>query len=292
MRKLLYLCVGLFTTVSLNAQRSSFERNSFWTETVLNGKIGGKFRWQFDYQYRRMSDASTVKDGSRNMFKNNFQHVYRPWIHYQLTDGVRLSLSPIGFWETYSPASENGGTKKIQPEFRICPQLTLSNKIGRVIIDQRYRYESRILGTQVNLDPNLPTGYSEGLTFPTSGHKGRMRYFVRATIPLGNHTKLENKTYYIVAWNEIFISTGANTANEKIWDQNRSFCLLGYKPEMKFPMRFELGFGLQYANRMKYKTSVDGTSATISSNLLEKNRLLQLYVIFEDFNSIFKKNKK
>lgn len=292
MKKIIYLCIGLFASQTLTAQRSSFERNSFWTETVINGGIGGKFKWQLDYQYRRMSDASTVANASGNMFKNDYQHVYRPWIHYMVTDGVRLSLSPIGFWETYSPASENAGVEKIQPELRICPQLTLSNKIGRVSIEQRYRYESRIFGTQLALDNNTPfhAGYSQGLDFPSSGRKGRMRYCVRATIPLGKHTKLENKTYYIVAWNEIFIGTGENTANEKIWDQNRSFCLLGYKPEMKFPMRFELGFGLQYANRLKYST-VPGGTTTIKSNMLEKNRLFQVYVIFEDFNALFRKKK-
>lgn len=275
MKKLLVVAL-LLISIASNAQstRQSFNRYSFWTETVINGSIKNKWKWQLDYQYRRCSDPSNLST-SKNIFENPYQHVYRPWVHYQLNDNVRFSLSPIGFWETYTSSLEGGGKPKIQPEFRICPQVTLSNKIGRVIIDQRYRFEYRFMGNKVD-NTSTGLGYSLGDDYLPSAQKGRIRYFVRAIVPL-NHKKLEDNTFYITTWNEMFISVGKNVADNKIWDQNRTFCLLGYKPKMSVPMRFELGYGLQYANRY----------GTI--DYLEKNNILQAYIIFENFNKIFTK---
>lgn len=243
-----------------------------------------------DYQYRRMSDASDVTHASHNLFKNSFQHVYRPWIHYQMNDQIRLSLSPLGFWETFTPASEGGGNRKIQPEFRICPQVTVTHKVGRVTIDNRYRYEFRFIGTKVNETQGSEFGYSQGFDFPYANRKMRLRYFLRAIVPLGKHQKLEEKTFYIIAWNEVFLGLGKHTNNDKIWDQNRTFCLLGYKPATRLPMRFEVGYGLQVANR--FSSTVTGGVLTETSNKIERNNILQVYVIFEDFNQLFRLSSK
>ena len=270
MKKLL-LVLGLVLPFVAYSQstRVPFNRYCFWTETVINGVIKDKWKYQLDYQYRTTSEPSNVQEEKSNMFSNPFQHVYRPWIHYQATPKVRLSLSPLGFWESYTSALENGGSNKVQPEFRICPQITLSDKIGNVSIDQRYRLEYRMLGQKVVLNDGL--GYGLGLSFPDDSRKYRLRYFVRATVPL-------TKKLYVVTWNELFVSFGKNVSDNKIWDQNRTFCLLGIRPNMSFPMRFEVGYGLQYANR--YTSKVD---------YVEKNNILQVYVIFENFNKLFSK---
>lgn len=285
--KNIFFTMALLSAISVNAQsttplRPTYSRNTFWTETVINGSIKDKFKWQLDYQYRRGSEPSTVTDVKSNLFSNPFQHVYRPWIHYQMNDNVRLSLSPVGFWESYYSAAEGNGIAKVQPELRICPQVTLTNKIGRVTIDQRYRFEHRLLSNKTAYNGH-EFDYSQGLDFPNTNTKGRMRYFVRAIVPLGKHQKLEDNTFYLIAWNEIFIGTGHNNPSYKVWDQNRTFCLLGYKPKMNssLPMRFEVGYGLQYANRF-----------TATTTNIEKNNILQVYVIFENFNKVFKSNKK
>ena len=270
MKKLL-LVLGLVLPFVAYSQstRVPYNRYCFWTETVINGVIKDKWKYQLDYQYRTTSEPSNVQAEKSNMFSNPFQHVYRPWIHYQASPKVRLSLSPIGFWESYYSAAEGGGKEKIQPEFRICPQITLSDKIGKVSIDQRYRLEYRLMGQKVDYTGGL--GYSLGTCFPDDTRKYRMWYFVRATVPL-------TEKFYVVTWNELFVAFGNHTADNKIWDQNRTFCLLGVRPKMSFPMRFELGYGLQYTNR--YTSKID---------YVEKNNILQVYVIVENLNKLFKK---
>lgn len=268
--------------------REVYSRNSFWTETVFNGAISKKWKWQLDYQYRRSSDPDYITGSSSNLFKNPFAHVYRPWVHYQMNESVRFSLSPLGFWESWTSVAEGNGTRKIEPEFRVCPQITMSYKLGKVIFDQRYRYEFRIFGTKVNDSRNNEFGYGQGMEFHDTGKKMRMRYFVRALVPL-NHEKLEAKTFYLVAWNELFMGLGKNTANDRIWDQNRSFLLLGYKPAMNFPMRFEVGYGLIFSN--KFSSSIINGQYIQTGSRIERNNILQVYVIFENFNRLFAKGE-
>lgn len=294
LRKHYFLLFVLLLSVSANAQtpapRQYYSRNSFWTETVLNGTIKGKVKWQLDYQYRRSSDASDVTNASGNPFKNAFQHVYRPWVHYQLSESIRLSLSPLGFWESYYPATESNGVRKIQPELRICPQVTVANKIGRVAIDQRYRFEYRMIGNKVTDANTNEFGYGQGFDYPMSARKFRFRYFFRAIVPLGNHTKLEANTWYINTWNELFLGLGHNVNNDKLLDQNRTFCLLGYKLNTQVPLRLEAGYGLQMAP--KFAGSLNASNDLVeTSNKLEKNNILQLYIIVEDFNKLFKLKK-
>ncbi|MBI1838422.1 MAG: DUF2490 domain-containing protein [Flavobacteriia bacterium] len=286
----IFLLGSLKATAQTTDTKEVVSRNSFWTETVFNGVVKNKWKWQLDYQYRRTSDLSDMKGHSNDLFKNNFQHVYRPWIHYQMNENVRLSLSPLGFWETYTSAFETGSKRIVQPEFRICPQVTLTNKIfDRVIIDQRYRYEFRWLGSKANTERPEFLDYSYGMAFHDNQRKMRMRYFLRATIPL-NHKTLEKNTLYITAWNELFIGLGKNTANDKIWDQNRSFILLGYKPKWEFPMRFEIGYSAIYKNMFTSKI-IDGQFVE-TGHKIEKNNILQVYVIFENFNKLFKRKAK
>jgi hypothetical protein len=52
---------------------------------------------------------------------------------------------------------------------------------------------------------------------------------------------------------------------------------------MSVPMRFELGYGFQFANRYK--------AGTTPVNMVENNNILQVYVIFENFNKIFSAKK-
>ena len=289
----MFICLYIQSNAQTTNTKEIVSRNSFWTETVFNGVIKDKWRYQLDFQYRRTSDPSDAKTEagySTNMFKNNFQHVYRPWIHYQMNENVRFSLSPLGFWESYTGSVEGKGKNYVLPEFRICPQITLTNKLfNRVVIDQRYRYEFRYLGTKVQTTKAEFTDYSYGTDFPDAGRKMRMRYFVRAIVPI-NHKTLEKNTFYVIAWNEVFLGLGKNTANDKIWDQNRMFCLLGYKPNTSFPMRFELGYSCIYKNN--FSSKIDATGQYIQTgHKVEKNNILQVYVIFENFNKLFKKDK-
>jgi hypothetical protein len=260
------------------ANRDYIKTRMFWSEFIFMGKVKGKFLYQVDYQYRRTADAEDVKGGnSTDIFAHPFQQVVRPWIHYQPNDAIRFSLSPLGWWGTWGVNST--GTNFI-PEFRICPQITLNQKLGRITFNQRYRYEFRFFGYKeqaANGSDYAPDNSYDGFDL-TPNRKGRFRYFLRSITPLNNNTLIA-KTFYINAFDEIFVGIGGKVKNQNLLDQNRFFCGLGYKFEGDF--RIELG----YLSQTAFKFNNAG------QNNVEQNNIIQAFVIFDNFNKFFMKKE-
>ncbi len=283
-------------------RRINAYRNSFWFEANLNGTIAryadssAKFQYQIDLQYRRMSDANYIGGGEKyNIFADPAQHVYRPWIHYWIKPKtVRLSLSPIGYWGTWTPGKE--GAQLFYSEYRICPQITLFQKIGKLEIQQRYRYEFRWLSNkETALNNGSLADYSIGDNFIRNGQKMRLRYLLRLNYPLNGKSTGTKGSVYLTAWNELFIGLGANTNNTKLLDQNRFVFLFGKYLKTRFPIKVELGYTMQYMP--KYDIGVVETptaNGTYDYGKLnwEINNCLQVYLICDDFHSLFKRKKK
>lgn len=304
------LTVVLFTN-SLKAQTPNYNstdsrrntyRSSFWFEGNLNGTLArytdssAKWQYQLDLQYRRMSDANYIKDGQKNnIFSDPAQHVYRPWIHYWVKPKtVRLSLSPIGYWATWTPSKE--GAQLFYGEYRICPQITVFQKIGKLEVQQRYRYEFRWLSNKETAQNNGSLAdYPTADNFSHNGQKMRLRYLLRINAPLNGKSTGTKGSLYLSAWNELFIGLGANTANTKLLDQDRFVFLLGKYLKSSYPIKIEVGYTLQYAP--KYDVGIaEGQEANGPYDYgklnWEANSCLQVYFICDDFHSLFKKHKK
>lgn len=292
------------------------QRKSFWTEFNIGGTISKDGRWQYqlDYQYRRAADASYIQGGNQsNIFKEAQQQVFRPWIHYWVVPGaVRFSLSPIGYWITWTPEAETSSFpnkegittgQSVFPEFRICPQITTTHNIGRVQFIQRLRYEFRYIGERRAADNNLGD-FNKGYNFaPTNiedqsasqgwyghNHYGRMRIQSRLQVPL-NHAKMQDKTWYINAWNELFLMTGHHVKNEKLLNQNRFVAMVGYRFNKDIPIKIEGGITLQ--TLFLYNIDVPPTNSGITYQKLniENNTAYTIYVIFDEFHKLFRKKK-
>lgn len=299
--------------------RAYTHRQSFWTEFNLSGDLSKDGRWQYqmDYQYRRGSDASFVKGGSSDPFKEIQQQVFRPWIHYWIVPkALRFSLSPVGFWVTWTPKEEtatnypnadgNTSTQSVYPEFRICPQVTSYQNFGRVQFINRFRYEFRYIGNRRAADNDI-SDFGKGFDFaPTdigdqsaskgwygNNHIGRLRWQVRAQIPLGKgKTKVENKTWYINTWNELFVATGPRVANTKLLNQNRFVFMLGYKLNTQIPIKIEGGFTYQTIYQYNMNTPPGDPSVSFLKNNVENNFAYTIYVICDDFHGLFRKKAK
>lgn len=191
---------------NLTDRRINSYRNSFWFEANLNGTLSkyadssAKWQYQLDLQYRTMSDADYISNGQKaNIFADPAQHVYRPWIHYWIKPKtVRLSLSPFGYLGTWTPSKE--GTQLFFGEYRICPQITVFQKIGKLEIQHRYRYEFRWLSTKVAaLNSGSLANYSNGDNFIHNGQKMRLRYMLRLNIPLNGKSTVTKGSLYLAA---------------------------------------------------------------------------------------------
>jgi len=308
-----------------NHPRSFYQQNMFWFEGNLNGTISryktgadsGATKWQYqlDIQYRRQADASFIKGGNYdNIFKQMYQTVYRPWIHYwAVPKRLRLSISPIGYWATWTPVAEapanngatqlNGKNNGVLPlffhEYRTSLQLTFFYSLGkRWDFQQRYRVELRWVGKNQNSiasDPDsfLPTqdiftNYDG--TFTSVSNKYRLRYQVRGTYNLN-----DAKTKYITAWDELFIGMGSNTPTTKIFDQNRVIAMYGQKfNTAKYPVEVQLG--LTWVCQPKLNYNVPPTQPNSYGSLNKSNFVqvlaLQAYVILPEFHKFKKKEEQ
>jgi hypothetical protein len=286
--------------------RAYAHRYSFWTELNAFGTISKDKKWQYqiDYQYRRMSDASYIEGGQHaNIFKDPYQQVFRPWIHYWFKPGaVRFSLSPLGYWATWTPPAEgeiyksaagNNG-KTFFPEFRICPQITLLQTLGRFQIVNRYRYEFRWVG-QRHASSNGIDDFGYGYNFAPGGaygsnHMGRIRWQFRIQVPLTGKT-IEKNTLYVNAWNELFIGVGRHIGFQKMLNQNRSVALLGWRLPTAYPIKIEAGVTYQVNFLYNMGTPPTNAGVTYQQQNVELNTAYTLYLVFDEFHTLFKSKK-
>ncbi len=283
-------------------KRINAYRNSFWFEANLGGTLAryadsaAKWQYQLDLQYRRMADANYIQNGQKwNIFSDPYQQVYRPWIHYWVKPKtVRLSLSPIGYWATWTPGKE--GTQQFFGEYRICPQLTLFQKVGKLEIQQRYRYEFRWQSNKVTSEHNGGLAdYGAGDNFVHNGQKMRMRYLLRVNMPLNGKSTGTRGSLYLTAWNELFLGLGANTANTKLLDQDRFVLLIGKYFKSSFPVKVELGYTMQYLPKYDIAVATGqqaGGAYDYGRLNWEMNNSFQVFLICDDLHSLFNKKKK
>ena len=107
-----------------------------------------------------------------------------------------------GSYQTYKEGG-NFLLPKNNDEFRIWPQITLSQTIGKLKIEQRYRAEFR---------------------FRNIGYRNRFRYRLGISYPFGKET-IGYKPFQIGVSNEIFF-----TNKEPFFERNLILATFNYKP--------------------------------------------------------------
>jgi hypothetical protein len=185
MKKLLVIL--LFIPISLQAQQSDFGN---WLIYFGNKKINDKFNWHHEVQYRNYNFIGDLE-----------QLLFRTGLGYNLSENNNNILLGYGFIHS-EPYIENTDDKTSTNEHRIYQQFITRQVFQRVSLQHRYRFEQR---------------------FIESDFKLRLRYFLALNIAL-NNIELEDKTFYLSAYNEIFINTEPD-----YFDRNRLYGGLGYR---------------------------------------------------------------
>jgi hypothetical protein len=295
------ILVQFITTAAFSQDTRQYNmKNSFWSELNFVGAISKRFSYQLDFQYRFQSQQQSYQPNANlnNIFLNPYQTVFRPWFHYYPTDDrkLRLSISPIGFWATYGLAGSNGTVRAKDedandalleyPEIRSCYQLTTYDKIGRVMISYRFRYELRWIGNgQPSTAVSNKSGFDffHGMPMDNATFKQRLRIFFRTDVPFKGLT-VDAKEFYFAWQNELWIGLGKKTANSNFLDQNRAYAAIGYKLPQE--IRIEVG----YLNQLIPQSIYASNGRNIRN--MDFNNVLQVYVFFDNFNRFFKKKSK
>lgn len=262
--------------VMAQSPRTYVSNTQAWTDLNITTQTHKKFSFQLEYQYRRQADNELIANGGNNPYKHLQQQLYRPYIHYQANPSVRFSLMPLGWIGTYRFDGTTGGHSKFFSELRITPQVLLSQNIGRVILTHRFRYEFRWLGGDVPANDAVNLPYSG--SFATTIYRERFRYQIKAVVPI-NLAKMEAKTWYAHASNELFVNTGKNVANLNIFDQNRPVIGIGYNLNSNF--RFEGG----YMNHNVFRFNND------TKTNVDANQSLWLILNINNLETLFKTKK-
>lgn len=197
-KRVVVLLVGLLGLTTAYSQTS--ELGNWWIY-FGNKKLNDKWNIHHEVQYRNYNVIGDLE-----------QLLLRAGVGYNLSENNNNVLLGYGFIrsENYMDTSD---MKTIVNEHRIYQQFITKQSFGRFSLQHRYRIEER---------------------FVEGDFKMRFRYFLAAKVAL-NKPKIEDNTFYLSAYNELFIN-GQNN----YFDRNRIYGGVGYalKPNLKF----ELGY--------------------------------------------------
>ena len=176
-----------------------------WLIYIGSKKINDKWNLHHEVQYRNYDAIGDLE-----------QLLLRTGLGYNLTENNNNLL--LGYGYILSENYVGNTNEKISiNEHRIFQQFTSKQKVGKLDLSHRYRFEQR---------------------FVEDDFKMRFRYF------LGFKFSLQNKEdgispLYLSAYNEVFLNTASS-----IFDRNRIYGGLGY--QFSKTLRLELGYMNQF----------------------------------------------
>jgi hypothetical protein len=163
---------------------------------------------------------------SLNFYDNFHYYECKAAINYKVYKNVNFTCG-AGSYQTY----KEGGDfvlPKNNNEFRIWPQVTLIQSIGKLKLEQRYRTEFR---------------------FTNKGYRNRFRYRLGVSNAFGKKRD-DYKPFQVSVSNEIFF-----TDNEPYFERNRLLLALNYKPTKATTL--QLGYLHQFDYKINDETGRD-----------------------------------
>lgn len=194
------LIVGFLLPNLSKAQESDLGN---WLIYFGNKKLNKKWNIHNEVQYRNYNAIGDLE-----------QLLLRTGLGYTFNEGHSNALMGYGYIlsENYVDGTD---TKVSVNEHRIFQQFITKQKIGKVGLSHRYRFEQR---------------------FIESNFKMRFRYFLSINVPLTNK---EKNNYYVSGYNEIFLNT-----ESPVFDRNRLYFGLGLK--FTENLKLEMGYMNQF----------------------------------------------
>lgn len=148
------------------------------------------------------------------------QLLLRPAINFHLNDQVMFTAGHSYYvnypYGTYPITFRNW-------EHQLWQQVQLTQPLGRVRVQHRFRMEERFLARMQPTESDPAQGELDGYTY-----QNRFRYRVWVTVPLGKHEKVVPGVFTLNFYDEVFLNFGDASRLDYI-NQNRISALLGYQ---------------------------------------------------------------
>ena len=205
-------------TILLCISTSSFAQSSdLGSWNVLNLK----------YTFNdKMSVFGEAQLRSLKFYDDFHYYEYKGGFDYKALKNLKLTLG-AGSYQTYKEGG-NFVTPKNNNEFRIWPQVILSQKLGAFTVEQRYRAEFR---------------------YTSNGYRNRYRYRLGLSYPFGKESK-GFKPFQVSASNELFF-----TNEEPYFERNRVLLACNYKPSKATTI--QIGYLHQFDYKINDETGRD-----------------------------------
>jgi hypothetical protein len=184
---------------------------------ILNLKYGYNEKWSFfgEAQLRSLK------------FYNNFHYYeYKGGFNYKFHSHAQLTLG-AGSYQTYNEDG-NFALPKNNDEFRLWPQVTLFQSVGKLKVEQRYRAELR---------------------WTSNGYRSRFRYRLGVSYAFGKEQD-GYKPYQLSASNELFF-----TDKEPYFERNRLLFAFNYKTSKATTL--QVGYLHQFDYKINDETGRD-----------------------------------
>lgn len=176
-----------------------------WVLLFGNKQLSEKVNWHHEVQYRNYNVAGDLE-----------QLLLRTGIGINVRENANLLLG-YGFIRSENYINEED--KEVVNEHRIYQQFITKQKLGKLSLQHRYRFEERFVEDNFRL---------------------RFRYFLGANYQLWKDDQEDSdKMFYLSMYNEIFLNTVQNA-----FDRNRLYGGLGYK--LSKALKFEVGYMNQF----------------------------------------------
>lgn len=198
-------------SIAQNADREGLDNRILYTKYYIADFFNDntKWAWELDVVYRRQSEL-----GGSNIFEMPLRYSVRPWIAYQFTKMTRVSLNPIGMFNSAPRYPlESDLDRPFEREVRTTLQFNNYAYYKRLNFTHRLRFESRWRGI------DRPEG-------PTQNY--RFRYRIRLRTPINTDYFYKNNTFYTSQYHEVHVEFGKNYGTN-YFSQSRNFIGLGYR---------------------------------------------------------------
>lgn len=177
-------------------------------------------------------------------FYNQFHYYeFKGGINYKIHKNASLTLAS-GTYQTYREGG-NFVLPKNNDEFRIWPQILVTQSIYRFNIEQRYRMELR---------------------FTSNGYRNRFRYRVGIAYPFGKSRK-GFKPFQLALNNEIFF-----TDKEPYFERNRVSTAFTYKASKN--IAYQIGYLHQFDYKINDETGRDFLQIGMFIEFFKKDKSL------------------
>jgi hypothetical protein len=180
-------------------------------------------KYNFDEKWSLFAEAQL-----RSLFfYNDFHyHEYKGGLDYKVLSNLKLTLG-LGKYDTYAEGGDFVRPKN-NSEIRLWPQVVLNQSLGKIKVEQRYRYEMR---------------------FRNNGYRNRFRYRLGLSYPFGKADK-GYQPMQINASNELFF-----TDTGPYFERNRLLFSFVYKTSKL--TSWQIGYLHQFDYRINDETGRD-----------------------------------